>query len=349
MIPCQRKQEKLLEENEMKTGITRIGLVFLSVWIIFFTTDGWTAAKFLTIGSSMPSSSHYPYFVSVAKVINEFVPGLNATVVTAGGGVENLKKMEKGQADMGLVTIDSLYMAYNGIGAWKDNPQKKQRVMWLYATTAVHFVVREDSGVKTIYDLHRKKFNPSMRGSATEASTIAIFKILGIEPEYHKGDAADAVAAVKDNRIVGMCKSGLGKQLDASTMDVATFTPIRVLEFTEKDIKKVNAEMPWIAWTTVPAGAVKGKKEEYKTLAMVNFVTGVEDISEDFGFKIVKAICEHMDIQEAAFPALKGLNFPKATLETLIPVSPALPLHLGSVKYFRELGLQVPSQLVPQK
>ena len=90
-------------------------------------------------------------------------------------------------------------------------------------------------------------------------------------------------------------------------------------------------------------------KEEYKTLAMVNFVTGVDDISEDFGYKIVKAICEHMDIQEAAFPALKGLDFPKATLETLISASSPLPLHLGSVKYFKELGLNVPNNLIPQK
>ena len=333
----------------MKTRRGQIGLAFLLIWIALSATDGWAAAQFLTIGSSMPSSSHYPYFVSVGKIVNEFVPGLNANVIISGGGVENLKKMEKGQADMGLVTLDSLYMAYNGIGAWKDNPQKKQRVMWLYATTAVHFVVREDSGVKTIYDLHKKKFSPSMRGSATEAATMAIFKVLGIEPDYYKGDAADSVAAVKDNRIVGMCKSGLGKGLDASSMDIATFTPIRVLGFTEKDIKKVNAELPWIPWTTVPVGAVKGMKEEYKTLAMVNFVTGVDDISEDFGYKIVKAICEHMDIQEAAFPALKGLDFPKATLETLISASAPLPLHLGSVKYFKELGLNVPNNLIPQK
>jgi len=268
-------------------------------------------------------------------------------VVATGGSIDNLKRMSKGEVDLALVSSDALYMAYHGLGTWKDNPQKNQRVMWLYATTAVHFAVREDSGVKTLYDLHKKKFNPGARGSGTEAATMSILKLLGIEPEYHRGDTADAVASMKDNRIIGLSKSGVGKQLDASLMDVATFTPIRVLRFTDGEIKKISAEMPWIAWTTVPKGTMKGM-DEYQTLAMVNFVPGI-NIPEDLGYKIVKAMCEHMDVQEAAFPAVKGLNFPQETLEALASVSNSLPLHLGSVKYFRELGLKVPKELISPK
>ena len=187
-----------------------------------------------------------------------------------------------------------------------------------------------------------------MRGSASEASAMAIFKILGIAPEYHRGDTGDAVAAVKDNRTVGICKSGLGKGLDASLMDIATSTPIRVLEFTDKEIKKVNAEMPYISWLTVPAGTVKGMGA-FKTVANVNFVMGVEDIPEEIAYKMVKAICTDMATQEAAFPAMKGLNIPQGTLEAVVSVSNPIPLHLGSVKYFNEIGLKVPKELIPKK
>ena len=330
-----------------KTCITAMMLSFL-IGIVFFSVDSGAATKFLTIGSTSTSSSHYPYFVAVAKIINENIPGVNATVVATGASIDNLKRMAKGQADMGLVTLDAGYMAYHGIGSWKDAPVKKQRILWLYMTTAVHFVVREDSGVRTLYDLNKKKFHPGMRGSATEASTMAIFKILGLEPEYHRGDTADAVAAVKDNRITGICKSGLGKGFDASIMDIATLTPVRVLEFTDKEIHKVNAEIPYMSWTAVPAGTVKGMGE-FKTVAMVNFVMGVEDISEEIAYKMVKAICANVDIQEAAFPAMKGLNIPKGTLEAATSVSNPIPLHFGSVKYFNELGLKVQKELIPIK
>lgn len=192
----------------MKRRMLWMVLASLSIGIIFISINGRAETKFLTIGSTSTSSSHYPYFVAIAKIINEHVPGVNATVVATGAGIDNLKRMSKGEADMGLVSSDALYMAYHGLGIWKDNSQKKQRVMWLYATTAVHFAVREDSGVKNLYDLHKKKFHPGMRGSSTETATMSIFKILGVEPEYHRGEVSDAVAAMKDNRIIGIAKSG---------------------------------------------------------------------------------------------------------------------------------------------
>jgi TRAP transporter TAXI family solute receptor len=348
--PSVSEEKKGKGDRNMKTRKTCITAMMLSflIGIVFFSVDSGAATKFLTIGSTSTSSSHYSYFVAVAKIINDNVPGVNATVVATGASVDNLKRMAKGQADLGLVTLDAGYMAYHGLGSWKESPFKKQRVMWLYLTTAVHYVVREDSGVKTLYDLNKKKFHPGMRGSASEASAMAILKILGVEPEYHRGDTGDAVAAVKDNRIAGISKSGLGKGFDASIMDIATSTPVRVLEFTDKEIKKVSAEMPYTSWITVPAGTIKGMGE-FRTVANVNFVIGVEDIPEEIGYKVVKAICGDMDTQVAAFPGMKGLNIPKATLEAVTSVSNPLPLHPGTVKYFNELGLKVPKDLIPPK
>lgn len=323
-------------------------LLSFLIGLFFSSTPSGAATKFLTIGSTSTSSSHYSYFVAVAKIINENLPGVNATVVATGASIDNIKRMAKGQADLGLVTLDAGYMAYHGTGSWKDAAVKKQRILWLYMTTAVHYVVREDSGVKTLYDLHKKAFHPGMRGSASEAAAMAIFKILGIEPQYHRGDTGDAVAAVKDNRIVGICKSGLGKGFDASIMDIATSTPVRVLEFTDKEIKKVNAEMPYVSWLTVPAGTVKGMGD-FKTVANVNFVMGVEDIPQEIAYKTIKAICANTATQEAAFPAMKGLNIPKGTLEAAMSVSNPVPLHPGSIQYFNEIGLKVPKELVPSK
>ncbi len=331
-----------------KTRVCLTALFSISIGVFFGPATSGAAPKFLTIGSTSTSSSHYSYFVAVGKIINENIPGVNATVVATGASIDNIKRMAKGQADLGLVTLDAGYMAYHGVGSWKDAPVKKQRILWLYMTTAVHFVVREDSGVKTLYDLHKKSFHPGMRGSASEAATIAIFKILGIEPQYHRGDTGDAVAAVKDNRIAGICKSGLGKGFDASIMDIATSTPVRVLEFTDKEIKKVNAEMPYISWLTVPAGVVKGMGE-FKTVANVNFVMGVDSIPQDIAYKMIKAICANMETQEAAFPAMKGLNIPQGTLEAARSVSNPVPLHPGSIQYFKEIGLTVPKELVPAK
>jgi len=140
-----------------------------------------------------------------------------------------------------MTTIHLQYQAYHGMGPWEGKPIKDQYVMWVYQPAPQNFVIREDSGVKTVYDLAGKHFNPGMRGSATEKTVEAILDALGIVPELYRGGTEDTVAGIKDKRLVGYAKSGAGvTTLDASSMDIATFTPIRLLNFTPEDIKSVK-------------------------------------------------------------------------------------------------------------
>jgi TRAP transporter TAXI family solute receptor len=197
--------------------------------------------------------------------------------------------------------------------------------------------------VKTIQDLNGKPFNAGMRGSATESTIEAICDALGVVPKYYRGGTDDTVAAIKDNRIAGYAKSGAGtKSLDASTLDIATFTPIRLIGFTDKDIATVTAKYPYLSAITVPKGIYKDSPA-YKTFAMLIGVVAGKNISEDLGYKIVKACMENFPDQVAAYPSIKGENLPKLTLETC-----NVPLHPGAVKYYREIGLKVPENLIPK-
>ena len=147
-------------------------MLSLFVFNVFSAGPGFAAAKkLLAMGSTQSSSSHYAYFVAVAKIINTYVPEVSINVVETGATVDNIKRIEKGQLDLGLTTIHVQYQAYNGMGPWKDKPIKDQYVLWVYQPAPQNFVVREDSGVKTVYDLAGKTFNPGMRGSATEKPT----------------------------------------------------------------------------------------------------------------------------------------------------------------------------------
>ena len=109
-------------------------------------------------------------------------------------------------------------------------------------------------------DLNRNKFNPVMRGSATEADTKEIFEALGIKPLYYVGGIADAVSAFKDGRIVDYLKSRAGLQLDASTLEIQTMTKIRLIPMTFADVNAVK-DSPEL--TTIPLhnGAYMAYKE----------------------------------------------------------------------------------------
>jgi TRAP transporter TAXI family solute receptor len=261
------------------------------------------------------------------------VPDLNVSVVETGASVDNINRINKGDLDLGMTTIHLQYQANLGLGAWKGKPVKDQYVLWVYQPAPQNFVIREDSGVKTVQDLNGKPFNAGMRGSATESTVESICEALGIVPKYYRGGTDDTVAA----------KSGAGtSSLDASSLDIATFTPIRLLGFSDKDIATVLAKYPYLNPIAIPKGIYKDSPA-YKTFAMLIGVVAGKNVSEELGYKIVKACMENFPDQVAAYPSIKGDNLPKLTLETC-----NVPLHPGAIKYYREIGMKIPENLIPK-
>jgi len=327
-----------------RVTIAVLSIAFIAAAIAFFPGEGLAASKkLLAMGTTQSSSSHYAYFVAVAKVINTRVPDVSISVVETGASVDNINRIKKGDLDLGMTTIHLQYQAYHGMGPWKDKPIKDQYVMWVYQPAPQNFVVREDSGVKTVYDLAGKPFNPGIRGSATEKTVEAILDALSVAPEFYRGGTEDTVAGIKDKRLVGYVKSGAGvSTLDASTMDIATFTPIRLLNFTPEDIKKVQAKYPYLSPIAIPKGIYKDAPA-YQTFAMLIGTVVKKDLSEDLVYKMVKAACEGIDEQVAAYPSIKGTNLAQLTIETC-----TVPLHPGAIKYYKEIGLKVPDNLIPK-
>ena len=317
----------------------------LAVAVVLVSLAGvWSAAdaqkRQLAMGSTQTSSSHYAYFVGAAKAINLLVPELNVTVVETGATVDNMKRMQKGQLDLGLVTADQMYLAWKGLDTWKDTPFEGVRQLWGYSVSANYVTVREDTGIKSVHELTGKKFNPGIRGSSVEKQTEAVFGILGIKPEWQRMGTADAVDAMKDKRIVGFAKAGAGYALDASTMDIATQVALRTLPFSEDDMKKVRAARPYQPWIKVPAGSLKGMGE-FWTTASLAYVGATKQMPADVAYKVVKAIWEGQDHQPQGVMGAAYRN-PRGTIEHALS-----PLHAGAIRYYREIGLKVPDELVP--
>ncbi len=326
----------------MKKSIFLFALL-ISLFQVFLTGDSLAQKKFLAMGTTQSASSHYAYFVAVAKVINTRVPEVSISVVETGASVDNINRIKKGDLDLGMTTIHLQYQAFHGMGPWEGKPIKDQYVLWVYQPAPQNFVVREDSGVKSVYDLAGKSFNPGMRGSATEKTAESILEALGIAPNFYRGGTDDTVAAIKDRRVVGYVKSGAGvDSLDASTLDIATITPIRLLGFSDQDIAKVLVKYPYLSPISMPKGVYKDSPA-YKTFAMLIGVVVKKDLPEDLVYKMVKAANEGFADQVAAYPSIKGVNLAKLTLETC-----TVPLHPGAIKYYREIGLKVPENLIPK-
>ncbi|WP_119165330.1 TAXI family TRAP transporter solute-binding subunit [Algihabitans albus] len=295
----------------------------------------------LLIGSTSSSSSHYGYFVAVTQVINEHAPGVSASVVETGATVDNLRRLSRGQIDLGLVTTNIGYHAYAGTNEFEGQPVDT-RFLWVYTVAPQNVVVRSDAGVSELAALEGIRLNPGIRGSATEATTEAVFRTLGIELDYVRGSTSDIVAAVKDDRVAGYVKSGVGNKLDGSSLDIATFTDIQVIGLTEAQKGKLQEAMPDISVIGVPEGAGPGIAA-YDTWAFGVGVVADPDLSEEAAYEITKAINENVGPQASAFGSLKGQDIGEMTMSLA-----TVPLHPGALRYYREAGYDVPGGLVAQ-
>ncbi|NLD67780.1 MAG: TAXI family TRAP transporter solute-binding subunit [Limnobacter sp.] len=299
------------------------------------------AQEKLLIGSTSASSSQYGYFVALSQLINAKVPGVESSVVETGATVDNLRRMARGQVDIGLVTTNVSYHAWAGQEAFEGN-KVDNRLLFVYSPAPQNVVVRADSNVKTLADLAGKRFNPGLKGSATEKTAEAVFKTLGIAPDYVRGSTTDIVNQIKDNRVIGYVKSGAGSKLDGSSLDIATFTKVAVLSLTPEQKQLLADKMPDISVVDIPAGAAEGLPA-YSTWNFGLAVSARPELSEETAYQIAKAVFEDETVQVGALSSLKGLDLMKLTLET-----GTIPLHPGVVRYMKEKGATIPDKLMPK-
>ncbi|PAU74597.1 TRAP transporter substrate-binding protein [Halomonas salipaludis] len=294
----------------------------------------------LLIGSTSSSSSHYGYFVAVNQIINSQIDGVSSSVAETGATVDNLRRLGRNQIDMGLVTTNTGYHAYAGLEDFDGRPVDS-RLLWVYTVAPQNVVMRQDAGVTTLEELEDVRFNPGITGSATESTTEAVLEKLGIAPDYVRGSTTDVVDSIKDGRIMGYAKSGVGNRLDGSTMDIATFTPINVLSLSGEQAETLRAEMPDVAIVDVPEGAGEGIPA-YTTWAFGVAVHAHPDLDEETAYQIVKAVMENPEPQANAFSAVRDADLASMTLDV-----GTVPLHAGAARYFEEQGHEIPDALKP--
>lgn len=324
----------------MKTRLGIICFLVLGGFLFCFAFAGTAAAaKKMLIGSTSASSSHYGYFVAVSQVINEKVSDLDTSVVETGATVDNLRRIARNQIDLGLVTTNVLSQAYYGKQNFKNRPVKS-KLLWVYVIAPQNAIVRKDAGIADLAGLIGQRFNPGLKGSATEKTTEAVFGLLDIKPKYVRGSTTDIVTAIKDKHIKGYVKSGSGMKIDASSRDISTFTPIDILSLTEDQTGRIQSDLPEISIVHVPAGAGPGIGA-YTTWGFAVACSASLELDEEIAYRIVKAICEDKTVQSSAMASVKDVDFVKMTLKYATS-----PLHPGTIRYFKEIGVDIPARLM---
>lgn len=271
--------------------------------------------------------------------------GIRATVVATGGSLENLRRLGDKDADAGYVITPQVAEAYGFLGEYaKDNLDYKDlRSLYTYHYGGLSLTVLENSGIKKIEDLRGKRVVLGAPGSAGSIYLERILKaheleLTDFEPEYLTTSAG--ATALQDGSVD--CLGLLVPAPISALMEVSSFRTIRLLPLEEAGMDKFISDNP--GWT-------KGEYDPtvYHDVASTDPVPSLftsitvashKDVPEDTVYEIVKVLWDNIDEFHNAHATAPDVMLDKI-FETM-----AVPLHPGAIKYYKEVGLEVPSEFV---
>ena len=126
------------------------------------------------------------------------------------------------------------------------------------------------------------------------------------------------------------------------TQAYATIGPqgIRILEFTDEYIEKVNSSYDIWKRAVIKAGTYPGQEADIQTISQANLLVVHQDLATEVVYKITKNLYENLTFLRKVHRSTEEMSLDRA-LSGL-----SVPLHPGAVRYYRERGLKIPSHLL---
>ena len=285
----------------------------------------------IVMGCANSTSSHYALGVAMSRAIKANLPKANVSLLETGGGLDNLRRLQRGEVHLGQIGFDSGVNAIRGEAEFAGRPMPDVCILYSYGISFQQVLVRKDSGITKLEDLAGKAFSPGIRGSSAEAQMRVVFNQLGIAPRIVSGTLADAAEGVQNRQIVGLAISTAGLVMTAAVRELATMTELKALTITKEHWAKIDGKLNGIELRAIPTTATPGG-EAVDGLSWRNVWasrTGVLD--EETAYEIAKAIYENRRLLIETWPHLSDFDWKGMALSV---EQAGVPLHPGAKRYW---------------
>jgi TRAP transporter TAXI family solute receptor len=323
--------------------LNRISLVAALILVVGLALSGPAAARttFIGIGTGGTGGIYYPYGGGVAEIWSKYVPGVKAVAEVTGASVENVKLADKGETVIGEVMGDVAEAGFKGLSKFQGKKHDILGMAVMYPNL-LQIVTLKDSGITDVSQVVGKNISTGSPGSGTNFMTEAVFKALGIAKDSY-GDSrlsfTESANALRDGTItVGSWSVGPGT---SSILDLATTHQIRILGFSKEQQEKILAANDTYSAVDLAGGVYPGVDQPVSTIGVWNVMICQASLDADLVYKLVKALYEHQDYLIKIHPSASY-----TTPENAVKYSP-IPLHPGTIKYLKEVGVSVPAKMMP--
>lgn len=292
----------------------------------------------MLLGTSSAGGTYYVLGGGWAKLMNDNLKDVDISVEVTGGPNTNIQLIEQSEMELGFATTWLAGEAFDGVGWAEGKKYQEIRSMYPMYSSVLYIYTLKNSGIKSIYDFEGKNVSVGAPGATSDLAGRAVLDALGIKPKSISSLPSDAqINALKDGTVdANFGVTGLPAPW---LLDIETTHEIEYIPLDQKDIDKILTAYPYWAQGTVPEGTYKHQEGEIPVITFWNIAVADKDIPDDIIYNLVKTTFNHHEELIAIDPTSKD------TLPENIDKS-SIPLHPGALKYYQEIGIEVPDNLI---
>lgn len=270
------------------------------------------------------------------------------TAVNSAGSGANVQALSAGTADFAI--LQGLYGSYavTGTGPVSEPQDNLRSVTMLWQNVEQFIVPAEKAATGTVEDLTALKgmsVGMGKQNSGTIGSNTVLLSGLGLALEDFTlveagyGPTADALA--NGQAVAAGIPSGPPTGAITKLM-ASNEGKFKILNVTADQAAAMDGGRNlWVPYT-IAAGTYPGQTEAVNTIAQPNFLAVNASVDEEHVYLLTKTMYENLPFLQAIHPATKAMM-----VEAAMAGLPA-PLHPGAARYYTEVGLEIPAQLIAQ-
>jgi uncharacterized protein len=330
--------------------------IFLILFFIFSCSSLYAKElkeKYI-IATATSGGTFFPVGVAIATIASLNLSKSHNMVfsaVTSAGSCENIDLLVKNEVNFGILQGLCGSMAWQGKGKHQGEPKRNLRSISTLWENVEQFTVKSefvDSGnIKDLKNLYNQKFSIGGRSSGSRVSAEIIFNALDIQATkmdlQYFGYSGSSIA-LKTDSIAGMnTPAGIPTPAVSSAFESSGDKKLRILEFTQDDLSKINANYPVWRPYILKSGTYPGQTQDIQTISQPNLLVVSQETPEEVVYLLTKTIYENLDFLQGVHEATKNLSLKKSI------VGLPIPLHNGAIRYYEEKGIKIPSTLKGSK
>ncbi|PTY39824.1 TAXI family TRAP transporter solute-binding subunit [Brachyspira hampsonii] len=307
--------------------------IILSLIMIGCQKSGNLNYIFATGGTS---GTYYSFGGSIASIWNANIEGMNVTAQSTGASAENLRLLNRHEADFAFVQNDVMDYAYNGTDIFAGEVLTNFSAMLTLYPEIVQIAATKSSGIKTIADMKGKRVSVGDAGSGVEFNAKQILEAYGLTfDDINKSnlsfkESSDGL----QNGTLDACFIVAGIP-NAALQELSLSSDIVLVSLEQTQVDEIIRKYKYYTEITIPANTYNNVNTDTKAVAVKATIAVNNNIPEDVVYNLMKTLFDKKTDLATAHAKGEELNIEDAYK------SISIPFHPGALKYYQELGYNI--------